>query len=41
VAHGDARWLALDRKVKLSATAGGASDGHGSAPRLSVRAECS
>ena len=29
VAHGDARWLALDRKVKLPAVAGGASDGHG------------
>jgi len=29
VAHGDARWLALDRKVKLPAAAGGASGGHG------------
>jgi Protein of unknown function (Hypoth_ymh) len=31
VAHGDARWFALNRKVKLPAAAGGAS-GHGSAP---------
>ncbi len=29
VAHGDARWLALDRKVKLTAAAGGVTDGHG------------
>ena len=35
VAHGDARWFALNRKVKLPAAAGGAS-GHGSAPWLSV-----
>jgi hypothetical protein len=34
VAHGDARWLALNRKVKLPATAGGASGGHGPAPWL-------
>src|SRR5262245_60355852 len=34
VAHGDARWFALDRKVKLPATAGGASGGHGPAPWL-------
>jgi hypothetical protein len=32
VAHRDARWFAFDRKVKLPATAGGAPDGHGSAP---------
>src|SRR5262249_2570213 len=32
VAHGDARWLAVDRKVQLAATAGGASGGHGSTP---------
>src|SRR5262249_26165619 len=36
VAHGDARWFALNRKVKLPATAGGVSDGHGSAPWLSI-----
>src|SRR5262249_38031906 len=36
VAHGDARWFALDRKVKLPATAGGASGGHGPAPWLSI-----
>jgi hypothetical protein len=35
VAHGDARWFALNRKVKLPATAGGAS-GHGSTPWLSI-----
>jgi non-ribosomal peptide synthetase component E (peptide arylation enzyme) len=35
----DARWFALNRKVKLSAAAGGAS-GHGSAPWLSIWAEC-
>jgi len=35
VAHGDARWFALNRKVKLPAAAGGAS-GHGSAPWLSI-----
>ena len=27
-AHGDARWFALDRKVKLSAAAGRVSGGH-------------
>jgi hypothetical protein len=32
VAHGDARWLALNREVKLPAVAGGVSGGHGSAP---------
>src|SRR6516165_4368302 len=32
VAHGDARWFVFDRKVKLPAAAGGAPDGHGSAP---------
>src|SRR5262249_3212500 len=36
VAHGDARWFALNRKVKLPATAGGASGGHGLAPWLSI-----
>src|SRR5205807_6278472 len=39
VTHGDARWFALERKVKLPAAAGGAS-GHGSAPWLSIWAEC-
>jgi hypothetical protein len=29
IAHGDARWFALDCKVELAAAAGGASDGHG------------
>ena len=29
VAHGNARWFALNRKLKLPATAGGASGGHG------------
>jgi hypothetical protein len=29
VAHGDARWFALNPKVKLPATAGHVSDGHG------------
>src|SRR5207248_7070939 len=37
VAHGDARWFALNRKMKLPATAGGTSDGHGLAPWLSIR----
>ena len=32
VAHGDARWFALNGKVKLAAAAGGASGGHGSVP---------
>ena len=32
MAHRDARWFALNREVKLSATAGGPSGGHGSAP---------
>src|SRR5215471_15311319 len=36
VAHGDARWFALNRKVKLPATAGGASGGHRPAPWLSI-----
>src|SRR5262249_30917087 len=36
VAHGDARWFALNRKMKLPATAGGASGGHGLAPWLSI-----
>jgi hypothetical protein len=36
VAHGDARWFALNRKVKLPAAAGHASSGHGSAPSLSI-----
>jgi len=33
VAHGDTRWFALDRKVKLSAATSGVS-GHGLAPWL-------
>ena len=37
VAHGNARWFALNRKVKLPATAGGAS-GHGSNSVLSMSA---
>ena len=32
VAHGDAHWLTFNREVELSAAAGGASGGHGSAP---------
>src|SRR5207245_800798 len=40
VAHGDARWFALNRKMKLPAAACGASGGHGSAPWLSICAEC-
>src|SRR5262249_22775579 len=36
VAHGDARWFALNRKMKLPATAGGASGGHGPPPCLSI-----
>src|SRR5437016_5623038 len=40
VAHGDARWFALNRKMKLPAAADGASGGHGSAPWLSICAEC-
>jgi hypothetical protein len=36
MAHGDARWFAFNRKVKLPAAACGASGGHGSAPRLSI-----
>jgi hypothetical protein len=40
VAHGDARWFTLNRKMKLPAAAGGASGGHGSAPWLSISAEC-
>jgi hypothetical protein len=39
VAHGNARWFALNRKVKLPAAAGGA-PGHGSTPWLSIWAEC-
>src|SRR5262249_8993601 len=34
MAHGDPRWFALNRKVKLPAAAGGASGGHRSAPWL-------
>jgi hypothetical protein len=30
VTHGDTRWFALDRKVKLPAAAGSVSGGHGS-----------
>jgi hypothetical protein len=36
IAHGDARWFAVDSKVKLAAAAGGASGGHGLAPVLSI-----
>src|SRR5262244_2173648 len=36
VAHRNARWFALNRKVKLPATAGGMSGGHGPAPWLSI-----
>jgi hypothetical protein len=36
VAHRDARWLALDHKLKLAAAAGGVSCGHGWAPWLSI-----
>jgi len=32
MAHGDARWFALNRKVKLSAIADGVSNTHGPAP---------
>jgi hypothetical protein len=39
MAHRDARWFALNRKVKLPAAAGGAS-GIGSAPRSSIWANC-
>jgi hypothetical protein len=39
MANGDARWFALNREVKLSATAGGPSGGHGSAPWLSMCAK--
>jgi len=41
VTHGDARWFALNRKVKPPTAAGGVSGGgHGSAPRLSIWAKC-
>jgi hypothetical protein len=40
VAHRDARWFTLNRKLKLPAAAGGVSGGHGSAPWLSLSAEC-
>src|SRR6266853_2023961 len=36
VAHGDARWFAINRKMKLPAAAGGASGDHGSAPWQSI-----
>ena len=39
VAHGDARWFALDCELKLSAAAGGASRIHEIASPL-VRAKC-
>ena len=39
VAHGDARWFTLNRELKLSAAAGGASVGHRSTPWLSISAE--
>ena len=34
VAHGDSRWFAVNREVKLPATAGGASGRHGSVPLM-------
>jgi len=40
VTHGDARWLTVDRKVKLPATAGGVSGSHESPPWLSMLAKC-
>ena len=40
VAHRDARWFALNRKVKLPAAAGGASGGHGWAPWCRCGREC-
>jgi len=40
VAHGDARWFALNRKVKLPAAAGSTSDGHGSGSVAVNMAEC-
>lgn len=36
VAHGDARWLPLNLKTELPATAGGTSGHHRFAPRLSI-----
>ena len=36
VAHGDTRWFAFDRQVKLPATAGGVSGTHGSNPQSVV-----
>jgi hypothetical protein len=36
MAHGDARWFALNRQLKLPAAAGCASSGHRSAPWLSI-----
>jgi hypothetical protein len=38
MAHGYTHWLALDRKVKLPATAGSVLVGHGLAPKLFIRA---
>src|SRR5262249_17732940 len=40
VAHRDARWLALDRKMKLPAAAGGASACHGSTPCMPPALHC-
>jgi hypothetical protein len=40
VAHGYARWLALDGEVKLAAAAGGVSGGHALAPVTVDTAEC-
>jgi len=39
VTHGDARWFALNREMKLPAATGGASGGHDSAPCLFLLAE--
>jgi hypothetical protein len=36
VAHGDARWFTVNRKVKLPAATCGVSGGHGFAPRLLI-----
>src|SRR3984885_4326201 len=38
--HGDAHRFALNRKAELPAAAGRESGGHGSAPRLSISAQC-
>ena len=38
VAHGDADWIALNRKMKLPATTGGVACCHGSIPWMSILA---